>query len=394
MRAMERRHDIDWLRVLAMLAVFVFHCTRFFDTEGWHLKNAERSFVLFILVRGLMWPWLMEIFFLLSGAGAWYVLQSRSAGAFAADRAKRLLIPLYTIGFLILLPPQFYFQRVIMDGSVGGDFRLWLPAYFGDFGLPRLSPWPMTLLPLPFDGHLWFLKFLFLISLAALPLLVFMKSPRGLRWTDALARWCGRRGGIFVFVIPLALAFVVLRAVSPVQRGWAEFVWYGIYFVLGYLIPADGRFTDAFKRHRWIGLGLWLAGMFGGILTLVLVLGFDPMPGAAPFGLKFVLFQVIWAVASWGSVVFWLGLGARYLNFKNRALAYANEAVLPFYLFHQTIILIAGYFVIRWNIGILPKLLIVVIVSFAAIMALYEFGVRRFNVMRFLFGMRPIRRSS
>ena len=129
----ERRCDIDWLRVLAMLAVFVFHCTRFFDTEGWHLKNAEQSFVLFILVRGLMWPWLMEIFFLLSGAGAWYVLQSRSAGAFVADRAKRLLIPLYTVGFLILLPPQFYFQRVIMDSSVGGALRRWLPAYLRRF---------------------------------------------------------------------------------------------------------------------------------------------------------------------------------------------------------------------------------------------------------------------
>jgi peptidoglycan/LPS O-acetylase OafA/YrhL len=36
----ERRHDIDWLRVFALLAAFVFHCTRFFDTEGWHLNNA------------------------------------------------------------------------------------------------------------------------------------------------------------------------------------------------------------------------------------------------------------------------------------------------------------------------------------------------------------------
>jgi hypothetical protein len=113
------------------------------------------------------------------------------------------------------------------------------------------------------------------------------------------------------------------------------------------------------------------------------------MPGAETFSLKFVFFQVIWSLASFGSVVFILGLGARHLNFNNRALSYCNEAVLPFYLFHQTIILVVGYPVIRWSMGILPKFLIVTVLSFAAIMALYELCVRRFNIMRFLFGMRP-----
>ena len=54
----ERRHDLDSLRVVAMLAVFIFHCTRFFDTEGWHLKNSEQNHVLFVLMRGLFWPWM------------------------------------------------------------------------------------------------------------------------------------------------------------------------------------------------------------------------------------------------------------------------------------------------------------------------------------------------
>jgi glucan biosynthesis protein C len=387
----ERRYDIDWLRVLAMLAVFVFHSTRFFDTEGWHLKNAEQSFVLFILVRGLMWPWLMEIFFLLSGVGAWYLLRTRSAGAFIVDRARRLLVPLFTVGLFILMPPQFYFDQITNEGYTGGFWRSF-PAYFGGWGWPRLTAWPTALFNMPFGGHLWFLKFLFLISLATLPLLLFLKSPRGLRCIDALASWCSRRPGVFLFVIPLALTFVIFKRVFPVERGWAEFIWYAVYFLIGYMIPADKRFTEAFRRNGWLGLALWLVGMFGGILVLVLVLGFDPAPGREPFSLQFVLFQVIWSIASWGSVVFLMSLGARYLNFNNRALAYCNEAVLPFYVFHQTVILIVGYFVIRLNMGIFPKFLIVVVLSFAAIMALYEFAVRRSVAMRFLFGMRGLRR--
>jgi len=57
----ERRYDVDWLRIIAMLAVFLYHCTRFFDPEGWHLKNTEQSELLFVLMRGLIWTWVMEL---------------------------------------------------------------------------------------------------------------------------------------------------------------------------------------------------------------------------------------------------------------------------------------------------------------------------------------------
>jgi hypothetical protein len=75
-------------------------------------------------------------------------------------------------------------------------------------------------------------------------------------------------------------------------------------------------------------------------------------------------------------------------------LAYSSEAVLPFYILHQTIILCVGWFVIGWNIGILPKYLIIAVVSFAVIMILYELLVRRLNVVRFFFGMRPRKKPS
>jgi glucan biosynthesis protein C len=83
-----------------------------------------------------------------------------------------------------------------------------------------------------------------------------------------------------------------------------------------------------------------------------------------------------------------LSIGARYLDTNHKVLAYADEAVLPFYLFHQTVILIVGFFVIRWDMGVLPKLLIISAVSFPLILNLCELLVRRFNVVRFLFGMR------
>jgi hypothetical protein len=121
----------------------------------------------------------------------------------------------------------------------------------------------------------------------------------------------------------------------------------------------------------------------------VLVLGYDPFPGREPFSWRYVLYQILWSISSWSAVVFVLSVGARYLNANHKVLAYANEAVLPFYLFHQTVILVVGSFVVRWGMGILPKLLIVTVVSLPLILGAYELLVRRFDAVRFLFGMRP-----
>jgi hypothetical protein len=91
--------------------------------------------------------------------------------------------------------------------------------------------------------------------------------------------------------------------------------------------------------------------------------------------------SVCWIVAI-------LGFGSRVLNFNNRFLGYANEAVLPFYILHQTVMLIIGFYVVQWNIGIWPKYLTISVTSFIAIMLIYELLIRRINVFRFLFGMR------
>jgi len=372
-----------------MLAVFIYHCTRFFDTEGWHLKNPEQSEVLFISMRGLIWPWVMELFFLLSGVGTWYALKSRQVGSYVWERVRRLLLPFYTVGLFVLLPIQFYFE-VSTNSGYQGNLWQFILRYFASFNPPRITPWPSTLLPIPFSGHLWFLQYLFLISLMSLPLLLYLKSQHGRQWISKLAGWCDARGGIFLFLIPLSLSLIGLRGLFEANRSWADLLWYGIFFVIGYVMAAEKRFTRSVGRHGWVCLPLWIVG-FSGLGLLVLVLGYNPFPGEESFSLLYVLYQILWSITSWSAVVFVLSIGNRYLNTKHKLLTYGNEAVLPFYLFHQTVILCVGWYVIRWDMGILPKLLIISGVSFPLIMILYEMLVRRFNIVRLFFGMRPKR---
>jgi glucan biosynthesis protein C len=153
-------------------------------------------------------------------------------------------------------------------------------------------------------------------------------------------------------------------------------------------IAGDARMTNSIKRHGWVCLATWVLPwvVVGGLFTLVLQ--YDPEPGHG-FSLLYVLWRITWNVIRWSSMVFLLSVGAKYLNFTNKLLAYANEAVLPFFLFHQTVILIVGWYVLTLPIANLPKFLIIVVVSFPAIMILYEVFVRHIAFMRFLFGMAP-----
>jgi len=369
----ERRYDIDWLRVIAMLAVFLFHCARFFDTEDWVLKNEDQMYTVDVLRAVLVWPWVMELFFLLSGFGAWYALKSRSGGQFLWDRGKRLLIPLYTVGLLLLNPPQYYFDVITNHGfrgtlweSLGFYFRQW------EFHLTT----PHGLVPVPSPMHLWFLQYLFLISLFTLPILLLFKSGTGWRWINRLAGWADRPGGIFLFFVPIVLILVIFpEAGGGTTHTWSDFIWYTVFFLTGYILAADSRFTESIKKHGWVCLGLW---------TILLAIG-DYLPML--FGDDAI------RESGWFFVVFMLFLGARYLSFSNKTLSYCNEAVLAFYLLHHTIIVCVGWFVIRWNMGILPKFLIVAVVSFTLMLIMYEYLVRRFDAVRFLFGMRLRKKS-
>jgi surface polysaccharide O-acyltransferase-like enzyme len=390
----ERRYDIDWLRVIAMLGVFVLHCTRFFCTEDWHVKAAvaEQSEV-WALTRGLaLWTWLMPLFFLVSGFASRYSLSHRTGGQYLLERVKRLLIPLYTVGILILVVPQAYFER-LTHGIISGSFWQWLPTYYRDLpgalvARPRVLD-PIFLVPYTFSGHLWFLQMLFIITVVTLPALLFFRSDRGQRAIARLAGWVERPGGIFLFVIPLVIGQVALRWMpKTTDRTWADILWYALFFVIGYIISVDERFTQSIKKHMWLCLILWIVLYVGvgSVFTFVLETGTDPGHG---FSAPFVLWQITKTIIDWSAVVFMLGLGAKYLNRTNKFLAYSNEAVLPFYLFHQTVILIVGWYVLQWNISVLAKFALIGLISFPLTLGLYEAFVKRIGFMRLLFGMAP-----
>lgn len=361
---------LDWLRVLAMATVFLYHNNRFFNSEDWHVKNAAVGGASDI-VNSAISLWMMPLLFVLSGAAVYYSLKSRSAGGFRRERFLRLMVPFLTLGLFVLGPLQIYLER-LSHGQFAGSFWAFYPHYFqGFYGFGGNFAW--------MGVHLWYLLLLFLFSLLFLPLCL----PRGER-PSPLARLAGRLhslGMIYLLVLPLMLAPALADALGlGITRGFGgwDIFSYLLLFAYGYLLFANPRTQELLiKRHPF---SLVLALILSGVLFALVAVAPDfDFPGA----------RQLLALVCFAWVVAFLGLGGYYLNFKGRYLSYANEAVLPFYVLHQPVILVIGYFVVQWNLPIPAKYFLIAGSSFAAIMLIYELLVRRVGVLRFLFGMKP-----
>lgn len=387
-----RRYEFDWLRVLATLSVFIFHCLRVFDPGAFHIKSSQPSPIATVLTSFLL-QWMMPLFFLISGASIYFALGTRTPKQFLQDRCLRLIIP-FIFGVFVLSPPQVYLERISnLDNSIGpwhgatpfsGSFLEFLPSYFQGWYLFGGNFAWMGL-------HLWYLLVLFLFSLLCLPLFLALRKERGKEMVTGLAGFLRKSGAIFLLALPLALFEAGLHPMglgSRVAGGWNFFI-YLILLFYGYLLVADQRIEQAVQKQRWIALAI-------AVLTTPFVVT-DVAPllfSRSVYGtLNYSLLMLIRVCNTWCWLIALVGFGMQYLNFSNGFLRYASEASLPFYILHQPILLIVSFYVLKWNVGFLPQILMLVTVAFVAIVLCYEFLIRRINLLRFLFGLK-VRQTS
>jgi fucose 4-O-acetylase-like acetyltransferase len=328
----ERRHDIDWLRVLAVLLLVVFHCTRPFDSEPWHARNDESSLA---LERGadFLRFWRMPLLFLVSGYGTYFALGFRSGARYARDRFLRLFVPL-AVGMAVVVPPQVYVERIspwMRDRHSPIDFagsywEFYPQAFKGIYPGGNLS-W----------HHLWFLAYLFVFSLAALPLFLWLRGPAGGRALDCAGAFLAHGRAVFLVGVPLAAVEIALRARWPTTHAlyndWANFAHSFVLFLYGYLLAAYPGFRTALERNRKpaLLLGAGTAAVILAGVPLQEFFGGAWLPG-------YLARRTLAAVNEWSWVLAILGFGQAYLNRPGPALRYASEIVYPFYIWHQTVI--------------------------------------------------------
>ena len=366
----ERRHDLDWLRVLGVLLLVPFHVALIFVFDPFtimYVRDSVNSRVL-AEVTGFIHMWHMPMLFMISGAATWFALGNRSAGEYIRERSLRLFLPL-VFGILTYVPFTIYIQHSdalsLQEGYAG----------FFQIDLNQLDRMNGAFTP----AHLWFILFLFVFSLVGLPIFQWWRTEKGKSVIERLGTATRHPLSLTVLGIPLTLAAAtgILGDMNP--------LYYFLIFFFGFVFASDMRFQKSIDKLTWIALAY---GMAETTINIIF-----PIRNLAPWTPQWMALGLTYQMGRWVLTLAMLGLGHRFLNFTNRVLRYASEAAMPFYLLHMTFSVITGYFVTQLDAPVVAKYPLIVVVAAGLTLLAYEL-VRRWNVTRLLFGMKSTKKDA
>jgi surface polysaccharide O-acyltransferase-like enzyme len=396
----KRRHELDLLRGLVVLALIPFHTATYFIRGDWAPLHYTPNQVVVMLIyfSSLV---AMPLMFFIAGMGVSYSLRKRTVGAFVGNRVQRLFIPL-TLGHLLLLPLiQFFAFRVspLFDET----FAQFYPSFF-NVSLNVAFP-PSLTGPRYAAHHLWFVKDLLVYTVVLLPLFLWLRSGSGGRVVKWLAGLSARPWIIYLLALPLA----GIEAALGAKGDWNRFS-YILLLIYGYLLVADPRFGEALRRT-------WKAGLLLGLL-LFFTVGLAGINYFTQAGIDFqtdpgtpsVLIRLLKGFVGWSLIIGFMGLGEsigsrraqeqrashqvqetpasdRKPTLVERAAQYLSRATLPIYTLHLTFVIVIGFYAGQWTSNVAIRFLVTTIVSMLGTLAVYDI-VRRTRWTRFLFGMR------
>ncbi len=350
----ERRYDVDWLRAGAVFAVIALHSALIFSGGTVNVQHTQHTLTVDTIAIYLS-VWIIPLLFLLAGAATKFALKRHTPKDYRSERVKRLLVPI--VAWLAV--------PTIVAHLFGWDFLYQLP------GNPRLS---FTVVG---TGHLWFIVYLLAFSLVALPLFVFLRTPPGVRAIARLASLCGQPGAIFLLAIPVL-------GISPADNNNNLLrCFYLFYFIYGFIIFSDPRFGRAIDAQAWYALA-------AGVVLIVMIV----FMAETNMQINGSVERIVAVIDRWCWVIALLGLGHRFLNRTNRVLRYLTEATYPIYILHFLILSLIGYAIAGRDWPVELKYVVILGLTIVATLLAYDLLVKRTNVTRFLFGMKPKRAST
>ncbi len=344
----QRRYDIDWIRVIAIGLLLIYHIAIIF--QPWAL------FIGFIQseqpVTGLWTPmtmlnvWRIPLLFYVSGMGLYFAMQKRSWKQLLTERAKRILLP-FLFGVVAITPlHMFVFQKY----------------------------YHMPLTYYPSSGHLWFLGNIFAYVLLLSPLFYYLKKHENGKFKQAISKLMSSPLGplsVSVFFI-LELILVKPQLFELYAQTWHGFFIGLLAFLFGFLFVYSGiSFWKTLAKWRWLYVAL------AAVLFSVRLYGFDS-------GILYYLKAI--ESNSWIFGVF--GLGYQYLNKPSAWLSYLSQAAYPVYIIHMFVLYGAALVILPMNLPALLKFALVSVFTFVACFATYEFIIRRMRILRPLFGLK------
>jgi glucan biosynthesis protein C len=374
-----RRYDLDWLRVIVFGLLIFYHVGMFFVAPDWewHIKNN-------ITYEWIKYPmlflnqWRLPILFVISGMGTSYALSKKTAVQFAFERTKKLLLPLI-FGMLVIVPPQVYLEKFSKGMIEGSYFDFWPShAFIGTYPAGNLS-W----------HHLWFIPYLLLFSLVLIPVFIFLRNNPNNFILRTTAKISSTRFGLYWFIIPLYLieAFIepFFKETHALVGDWFVIINSITLFFFGFLlISVKETFWKTVEANRKTYLK---CGIIGFTLLMFIITAFEDSY------VRHFTEALIKVFSFWSWILTLFGYASKHLNKPSKTLAYCNEAVYPFYILHQTITVILGYYLINLQWNSFYKFSIMSFGTFLLSWVIYEFLIRRWYLVRPLFGLHNFRKT-
>jgi glucan biosynthesis protein C len=371
----QRHLGMDWLRIGAFALLILYHIGMFFVPWDWHVKIAQPLDWVAIPMR-LTNSWRLPLLFLVSGyASAALFAKLGGAGAFMRSRSARLLIPLI-FGIIVIIPPQPWIELMGQHGYHASLGHFWWHDYFRFGALDGII--------LPTWQHLWFVVYLWVYTLIAAAVLAWIPEGWRARGADGAARMLGGWG---MLVVPTLLWLAIWGLFPAHEETHALFddgpshLHYLIPFGIGWLLRVRPALFAAVAR-------CWRVGLVVGMAAFAFVAWVEwtwPGDTPAPDGVA-VWFAAARLVQGWATMVGLVGIADAWGNRDHRWRTTLAEAVFPFYIIHQTVIVVVGWYLVQGGVAPLASFLILLAATVAGCWIFY-LGGRQVGWLRPLIGL-------
>ncbi|MDA9411976.1 acyltransferase family protein [Bradyrhizobium sp. CCBAU 45384] len=377
----ERRIDLDWVRILAFGLLIFYHVGMLYVSWGFHIKSEHRLTFLEPAMLVLN-PWRLSLLFLVSGVASRFMLSKVRLAAFARARSVRLLIPLI-FGMVVIVPPQSYLQIAESFGYPEGFADYYLHHYLAFSA--QFCPNPCIVQPT--WNHLWFVVYLWVYTMSLAGVLAL--------W-PAAADWIGQRlaallAGPWLLVLPCLLFAAWRLFLSPIFPSthalfgdWYNHADHATAFLIGFLLAREGGIWRDIERQRWVALSL------AAVCFTVFVLAYAGLFPRSPM-LQWIAGSA-YGSYQWIAMIAVLGFARRHLTADGPVRRYLTDAIFPYYIVHQTAIIMIAHALRGSRLSAASEAAIVIAGTALACAASYEFA-RRIGWLRPLFGLRMEPRS-
>lgn len=380
----DRRYDLDWLRIIAFGLLILYHCGMFYVTWDWHVKSRFASDTIEPLMM-LTNPWRLTLLFLIAGAATRFMADKMSVWKLTSARMGRLWPPLLLAVFVIV-PPQTYYEIVEALQAVPAEVAAQYPQALDNFYVKYVTAsgnWCDAdgCLTTPTYNHMWFVAFLILYTLALIPLLPLLRRiPKAVSVLIAgpffiLTPW------LFMTALRVTL-FPIFGESHDFREDWYLHALYFSVFLFGFAIAKSDAFFQRCVELRWIALTIAV------ISWTALITYFNAHPeGVTPPEWLRAIVRGVRELDAWCAIIAAIGFAHRHLKDADGPVRRVlTQAIFPFYLIHQTVIVVAGHYLDEIQLPLAIEAPLLISVTALGCWLFYDLG-RRVPFLRVWIGL-------